>query len=145
MGKRRQSRELALQFLYQIDITGESDWQSALEGFWTGREKDIQQDVKDFSNRIISKVIEKKKDIDKLITSYTTNWDLSRIAVVDRNVLRLAISELLYMDDIPPIVSINEAVDIAKKYGTGESGKFVNGILDKIRMEMVPHKSSKKG
>lgn len=143
MGKRRQSRELAVQFLYQIDITGGTNWQDALECFW--KEQDIDQDVKDFSNRIIGKVIEKKGEIDKLITSYTTNWDIRRIAVVDRNILRVAISELLYMDDIPPIVSINEAVDIAKKYGSGESGKFVNGILDKIRMETVPQKSSKKG
>lgn len=135
MGKRRQSRELAVQFLYQINITGNDNWQKSLDGFWN--EQCVEADVKEFSNRIINKVIEQKKEIDKLIVSYTTNWDISRIAVVDRNVLRVAISELLYMDDIPPIVSINEAVDIAKKYGTSESGKFVNGILDKIRMEMV--------
>lgn len=135
MGKRRQSRELAVQFLYQIDITGNDNLQKSMDGFWN--EQDVEADVKEFSNRIINKVIEQKKEIDKLIVSYTTNWDISRIAVVDRNVLRVAISELLYMDDIPPIVSINEAVDIAKKYGTSESGKFVNGILDKIRMEMV--------
>lgn len=138
MGKRRQSRELAVQFLYQIDMLGQKDWPKALENFW--KEQDINQDVKDFSNRIINKVIEEKEEIDKLITSYTTNWDIERIAVVDRNVLRTAISELLYMDDIPPIVSINEAVDIAKKYGSSESGKFVNGILDKIRLEHAAQK-----
>lgn len=138
MGKRRESRELAAQFLYQIDITGEDNWQRALENFWN--EQVVVQDVKEFSNRIINKVVEQKKEIDKLITSYTTNWDITRIAVVDRNILRMAMSELLYMDDIPPIVSINEAVDIAKKYGTIESGKFVNGILDKVRIELVKKK-----
>lgn len=138
MGKRRQSRELAVQFLYQTDMLGQENWQKALENFW--KEQDITQDVKDFSNRIINKVIEEKEEIDKLITSYTTNWDIERIAVVDRNILRAAISELLYMDDIPPIVSINEAVDIAKKYGSSESGKFVNGILDKIRLEHAAQK-----
>lgn len=138
MGKRRQSRELAVQFLYQTDITGRENWQKELEYFW--REQEIAPDVKEFSNRIINTVTEKIKEIDKLIASYTTNWDISRISVVDRNILRATISELLYMDDIPPIVSINEAVDIAKKYGTSESGKFVNGILDKIRMELVKKK-----
>lgn len=140
MGKRRQSRELAIQFLYQIDMAGQEDWQKAIESFWN--EQDITPDVKEFSNRIINKVIEEKKEIDKLITSYTTNWDIDRIAVVDRNILRTAISELLYMDDIPPIVSINEAVDIAKKFGSSESGKFVNGILDKIRLEHAAKKGS---
>lgn len=135
MGKRRQSRELALQFLYQIDIAGEADWQKFLDVFW--RENNTADDIRDFSNSIIKNVIEKKEEIDKLITEYTTNWDISRIAIVDRNILRTAISELLYRGDIPPIVAINEAVDIAKKYGTAESGKFVNGILDKIRIEKV--------
>lgn len=134
MGKRRQSRELAVQFLYQIDMSGRID----MESFW--KEQEVPEDVKEFSNRIIKKVIEEKKEIDKLISSYTTNWDIVRISVVDRNVLRAAISELLYMEDIPPIVSINEAVDIAKKYGTSESGKFVNGILDKIRLEHAAKK-----
>lgn len=138
MGKRRQSRELAVQFLYQTDITGRENWQKELEYFW--KEQDTSPDIKEFSNRIINTVTEKIEEIDKLIASYTTNWDISRISVVDRNILRAAIGELLYMDDIPPIVSINEAVDIAKKYGTSESGKFVNGILDKIRMELVKKK-----
>jgi transcription antitermination factor NusB len=133
MGKRRQSRELAVQFLYQIDIIGQNDWKDILKKFWDNNDAD--NEIKEFSNRIVESVINNKVNIDKMIESYATNWDLSRIAAVDRNVLRSAISELLYMRDIPPIVAINEAVDIAKKYGTPESGKFVNGILDKIRIE----------
>lgn len=139
MGKRRQSRELAMQFLYQIDISRDDNLKESIESFW--QEQEIVPDVRDFTDRIINNVVEKKKEIDKMIESYTTNWDISRIAVVDRNILRVAICELLYMDDIPPVVSINEAVDIAKKYGTSESGKFVNGVLDKIRLEHA----SKKG
>ncbi len=138
MGKRRQSRELAIQFLYQLDIVGQSEWQEALKNFW--KENEADQEIKDFSIRIINNVIENKPAIDKLIESYATNWDISRIAAVDRNVLRSAISELIYAKDIPPIVAINEAVDIAKKYGTPESGKFVNGILDKIRLETAKNK-----
>jgi N utilization substance protein B len=138
MGKRRQSRELAIQFLYQLDIVGQSDWQETLKKFW--KENGADDEIKEFAVRIINSVIEKKNDIDKLIESYATNWDISRIAAVDRNVLRSAMSELLYMDDIPPIVAINEAVDIAKKYGTPESGKFVNGILDKIRVDTAKKK-----
>lgn len=133
MGKRRQSREYAVQFLYQIDMHSHEDIHQSLEIFWKENEADAE--VKEFCLRIIDTVIKHKKDIDKLIESYTTNWDISRIAVVDRNILRTAISELLYMDDIPPIVAINEAVDVAKKFGSAESGKFVNGILDRIRLE----------
>lgn len=133
MGKRRQSRELAVQFLYQIDMVGNKDWRKLLEHFW--KENEADNDVKEFAEEIVKNVIDEKESIDKLITSYTTNWDISRIAVVDRNILRAAICELTYLKGIPPIVAINEAVDIAKKFGAPESGKFVNGILDKIRLE----------
>ena len=133
MGKRRQARELAMQFLYQMDLREEKDWADDLENFW--REFELGPEIKDFALCLIDRVKEKQAEIDKLIAEYTTNWDISRIAAVDRNVLRVGICELVYMDDIPPVVSINEAVDIVKKYGSVESGKFINGILDKIRME----------
>lgn len=139
MGKRRQARELVVQFLYQVDITGSKEWQGLLEDFW--QEQKVPSEVKDYSIRLVELVIEKQPHIDKLIAQYTTNWDISRIAVVDRNVLRAAVCELLYMEDIPPIVSINEAVDIAKKYGSADSGKFINGILDKIRIEQTSKKN----
>jgi len=133
MGKRRQSRECAIQFLYQIDIAGSDNLQNKLDAFW--KEQEVSEDIKEFSNKIINMVLEHKDEIDKQIVSHATNWDITRIAIVDRNILRTAIGELMYMDDIPPIVSINEAVDIAKAYGTNESGKFVNGILDNIRKD----------
>lgn len=140
MGRRRQSRELAVQFLYQIDMVGNKDWYKLLEHFW--KENEADSDVKEFTEEIVKNVIDKKESIDKLITSYTTNWDISRIAIVDRNILRAAICELTYLKDIPPIVAINEAVDIAKKFGAPESGKFVNGILDKIRLESNKEKDT---
>lgn len=135
MGKRRQSREMAIQFLYQMDILGDEAWKTHLHDFW--KENEANSDVREFAERVINMVHKQRKEIDKLIAQYTTNWEISRIAIVDRNVLRAAISELLFMEDIPQIVAINEAVDIAKKFGTPESGKFVNGILDKIRIEVI--------
>ncbi len=82
-------------------------------------------------------MVEHRAQLDGRITHFAQNWDLKRMAVVDRNVLRLAIYEMLYREDIPPVVSINEAVDIAKKFSTEDSGKFVNGILDKIKGELM--------
>ena len=118
--------------LYQIDIR--NDPQEKIEAdFW----KDIEADpeVSDFAAKLVSGTITNKKRIDEVISKYASNWKLSRMAVIDRNVLRMAAYELLFCDDIPPKVSINEAVDLAKKFGDTESGKFVNGILDKIHKE----------
>jgi N utilization substance protein B len=81
--------------------------------------------------------LENRAAIDKHIIKHAQNWDLHRMAVVDRNVLRLAIYEMLFRDDIPPVVSINEAVDVAKKFSTHDSGKFVNGILDKVKSQLM--------
>jgi len=86
---------------------------------------------------LIRGTLEHRDECDGIITKHAKNWDLHRIATVDRNVMRLAIFEMLHRDDIPPIVSINEAVDIAKKFSTLDSGKFVNGILDKVKSELM--------
>ena len=135
MGKRRKARELALQFLYSWDIAG-GDPAEALVLFevFTGENEDLPP----YARTLIEATIEKKEELDGLIVRYCANWDLERIAAVDRNVLRLALCEMLYGEDIPPIVVINEAIDIAKKYSTVESGGFVNGILDRIRSELLP-------
>lgn len=138
MGKRRQSREIAMQQLYQIDLKADKDWDKVSLGL--SSTIDISDDVIEYSERVVQAVLAKLDEIDKIIVSYATNWDIARIAIVDRNILRMSICELLYMKDIPPIVSINEAVDIAKKYGSEDSGKFVNGILDKIRLELLDKK-----
>jgi N utilization substance protein B len=90
-----------------------------------------------FAEELVRGVIEKRAAIDEKIAKYTENWDLPRIAAVDRNILRLAMYEMLFRDDIPPVVSINEAVDIAKKFSTRESGAFVNGILDRLKADLT--------
>ena len=90
----------------------------------------------EFAEPLIRGVLEHRDDLDALMISHADNWDLNRMAVVDRNILRLAAYEMLHREDIPPVVSINEAVDIAKKFSTEESGRFVNGILDKICSEL---------
>ena len=130
MGKRRKAREIALQFLYSWDIGG-GDLDEAL-----ACSDNLKQEVVDISLyalELIRGTAEKKAELDELIVRYCANWDLKRIAVVDRNVLRMALYEMLYRDDVPPIVAIDEAVDIAKKYSTDGSGGFINGILDRIR------------
>ena len=130
MRKRTKAREYALQILYAVDIT-KDDPETCIERFWEGSDETVAQ-VREFANELVRGVSNKRKDIDGIISKHATNWQLNRMAVIDRNVLRFAAYELLYMDDIPPKVSINEAIDIAKKFGGADSGKFVNGILDKI-------------
>jgi transcription antitermination factor NusB len=132
MRKRTQAREYALQILYQIDVRKDPE-DKILVDFWKNIE--TEPEVSDFAAKIVIGTIRNKKKIDEMITKYASNWKLSRMAVIDRNVLRMASYELLFCDDIPPKVSINEAVDLAKKFGDTESGKFVNGILDKINKE----------
>ncbi len=130
MRKRTKAREHALKMLYIIDITGEKP-ESCIKKFWT-HEEENDGEVREFADMLVRGVAVNGSAIDKTISSYAANWELKRMAVIDRNVIRSATFELLYTDDIPPKVSINEAIDIAKKYGDKDSGKFVNGILDKI-------------
>jgi len=132
MRKRTQGREYALQILYQIDITKDPE-DRILADFWKGLE--AEPEVSDFAAKLVTGTVRNMNKIDEVISKYASNWKLSRMAVIDRNVLRMATYELLFCDDIPPKVSINEAVDLAKKFGDTESGKFVNGILDKIKKE----------
>lgn len=129
MRKRTQAREFALQMLYQIDLTGGNPDQ-VFKDFW--QENSASADIREFAERIVRGTVERLKEIDPIISRYTENWQLERMAAVDRNVLRGATFELLYADDIPPKVTINEAVNLAKKFSQIESGKFVNGVLDKI-------------
>jgi len=134
MRKRTYGRELALQMLYQIDITHEAP-EAVLSNFWETQEKPIQEQVKNFTTELVKGVMQNLAVIDAKISEYAANWQLKRMAVVDRNILRLSCYELLFREDIPPKVSINEAVELAKKYSGQEAGKFVNGILDRIKTE----------
>lgn len=128
------AREFAVQVLYQIDITHDK-CEAALGNFWVGQEKEIEEQVKLFTQDLVQGTIEHVAAIDKIIMQYANNWQLKRMAVVDRNILRMGCFEILYRQDIPPKVSINEAVELAKRYSGPEAGKFVNGILDKIKLE----------
>jgi transcription antitermination factor NusB len=135
MRKRTRAREFALQILYQMDITGES-CQGCLDNFWQAHlEEPITEDIKDFTAELVKGVADNLVVIDKKISEYATNWQLQRMAVVDRNILRMSCFELIFCKDIPPKVSINEAVELAKKFSSLEASKFVNGIIDKIKSE----------
>ena len=129
MRKRTQAREFALIILYQKEIT-RFEMQAVVDAFWLEEKSDAE--IREFAERLVFGVYQNIDDVDEKVSSYATNWQLKRMAVIDRNILRLGLYELLYADDIPPKVTINEAVELAKKYGDVESSNFVNGILDKI-------------
>jgi len=132
MRKRTKAREFALQILYQMDITKDSTSVS-LENFWEAHsQEDIEKEIQNFTKDLVEGVAANLEVINSKISQYASNWKLERMAVVDRNIMRLGCFELLFCDDIPPKVSINEAVELAKKYSGQEAGKFVNAILDKI-------------
>ena len=134
MRKRTLARGFALQILYQVDITADN-YADCLDNFWQLQEEAVEGEVKSFASDLVKGVMTNIEDIDKKITEYATNWQINRMAVIDRNILRLSCYELIYRHDIPPKVSINEAVELAKKYSGLEAGKFVNGILDKIKAQ----------
>jgi N utilization substance protein B len=134
MGARRAARESAVQFLYQYDAHRPAQLDEALAQFW--KQTDEPKAVQDFATDLLRGVLEKLPELDAKIRSLADNWDFERIAVVDRNILRLAIYEMLFRPEIPPVVSINEAIEIAKKFSTAESGKFVNGLLDRVKSEL---------
>ncbi|MGD9252796.1 MAG: transcription antitermination factor NusB [Holophagae bacterium] len=127
MGTRRRARELALQLLYQFELTdaspeemqaGFEEWRNAGDG------------VRAFADDLLRGTLDRLVEIDGELKEQTTHWRLERLAAVDRNILRLAMYELIYESDTPPAVVIDEAIEIAKKYGAKDSGRFVNGVLD---------------
>lgn len=139
MGKRRQARELTLQFLYQYDTLEESssediNLEETLNLFWKTKEDSPSDDIREFARTLSIGTCENMNGINEIINRYSEHWRLPRMSKIDRNILRMAVYELIYLRDIPPAVTINEAVELAKRYGAEESGAFVNGILDKIRI-----------
>jgi transcription antitermination protein NusB len=136
MGSRRESREIALQFLYQWDTQSKYPvtQSESLKYFWAMQ--DFNTGAKKFAEELVKGLLEHKEAVDTKIKAYAENWEFHRIAVVDRNILRLAIYELLFRDDIPPVVSINEAIELAKKFSTEDSGRFVNGVLDRVKKDL---------
>lgn len=129
MGARRRAREIAVQVLYQMEVNPLGP-PEALETFW--RTTTVSEAVKEFVTRIVEGVHEHLEEIDTLIKKHSEHWRLERIDRVDKGILRMGAFELLFCDDIPRKVALNEAIDIGKKFGTEESGAFINGILDKI-------------
>lgn len=139
MTKRRSAREWVVQFLFQNDFNpGNID--PALQEFWEGTRADPKS--RSFAEDLIRGVLARIKEIDSLMQSYAEHWEIKRMNAVDRNVIRLALFEMLHRPDIPPVVSINEAVDIAKSFSSLESGKFVNGILDRALQDI--HRPARK-
>lgn len=161
MSRRREARERAIQFLFQHDLNPvkNRDLDQALDDFWSSQQAVViaqdqgpatwgetpevpppsadEASVRLFAEPLIRGTLEHVEAIDQLISRCARNWNLERMAAVDRNILRLAVYEMQHREDIPPVVSINEAVDIAKRFSTDESGKFVNGLLDRIRRDIL--------
>lgn len=135
--KRTQARECALQILYQYEMNPEP-MPEILRKFWSQQEGGFSDEVRDFAEKLALGTVEHQAEIDKVIERYADNWELSRMAMIDRNIMRFATYELLYLADVPPKVTLNEAVNLAKKFSQEESGKFVNGVLDKINHTETP-------
>lgn len=129
---RRKNRIEALQILFQLDLNQELSTQKALKHFEDFYSLDKKQ-VDDFTHRLVMGVTEKLSDIDNVLKTASENWRPERMAAVDRNALRLGVYEILFCDDIPATVSINELIEVAKQFGSESSPSFINGILDKIR------------
>jgi N utilization substance protein B len=136
--KRRKSREYALQFLYRTEFIPREEHpiKDDLKTFWETAEE-ANSDVRAFAEDLIEGAVSKRSEIDNLIQTAAEKWALLRMAAVDRNILRLATYEILYRKDIPPAVTIDEALEIAKKYSTAESASFINGILDRIAKDFT--------
>lgn len=136
--RRTRAREIALQLLFQFDLRGDgyADEVGATIGALCAAEAEVEADVVEFATRLVEGTLAARADIDRRLASVAKNWDLRRMANVDRNVLRMAIYELMFCKDVPPKVAINEAIELGKKFSTANSGGFINGILDRVRMDL---------
>lgn len=137
MGTRRQAREQALQIMYQVDL-GQRSLDEAFRLFWDGEDEGEEPveptspDVVEFARTLSRGAHSERERIDELISEASINWKIRRMSLVDRNILRLAVFEFIALDDVPAMVSINEAIELGKRFGTSDSGGFINGILDRI-------------
>ncbi|MFO1077852.1 MAG: transcription antitermination factor NusB [Planctomycetota bacterium] len=136
--RRTRAREIAMQILFQVDLRGARYAEELGKTFadMCSEEATDDADIAAFAARLVEGTLQNQKAIDERLQGVTRNWDLRRMAGIDRNVLRMAIYELAWSTDVPPKVAINEAIDLAKKYSTANSGGFVNGILDRIRIDL---------
>jgi transcription antitermination protein NusB len=138
MGARRTGRERALQALYQLEMTPGSSVYEALSSAWSASTEDGKPDPEAvrFAQELVDGVQKHRDEVDQLIEKHSHNWRLDRMSRIDRNVLRLGVFELKYRPDIPKKVSINEAVELGKNFGTEESSAFVNGLLDRVAVAL---------
>ncbi len=134
MGDRRKSRELALQALFALDLS-KTDSGPQMDDFLEQHGEDLSEPPRLFFQTLVEGVLENREKIDTLLDQWAKNWKISRMPAVDRNIMRIAVFEMLNLPDIPSSVSINEAVEIGKKFGTRDSGPFINGVLDRIRAQ----------
>ena len=149
MRRRTKARELAVQFLYQLDLRGD-EVHAEVDRFLDAAEVEDDRDddsrprkvagrdndLREFSRQLIKGTLDHRAAADAILATVTRNWDLRRMAAIDRNILRMAIYELLHCADIPPKVTINEAIELGKRFSTANSGAFINGILDRIRIDI---------
>ena len=135
MATRRRGREAALQLLYAVEIT-HADVEAVLASSWARALTAAR--TREFTGALLRGVVASRDEIDVLIREWSANWSLERIGLVERNILRFAIYELLFMPEIPPNVTINEAIEVAKRYGAEDAPSFVNGILDRIKNQVAP-------
>lgn len=133
MSKRRRARELALRALYAFEMSG-NPLDQIIEEMILKRVE--EERVKQFAVELLRKSVEHRNEFDKLISNKAFNWEFERIAILDKHIMQIAICEFLYFEDIPVKVSIDEAIEIAKKYSTENSGKFINGVLDGILFDL---------
>lgn len=136
---RRKAREFAIQMLYAVDLNPEPPEQ-CVDRFWELNH--ARPEIITYATELVRGTIRKKKEIDQFISSHSSHWKIDRMPVTDRNILRLATYELLEESNVPSKVVINEAIELAKKFGTTDSATFVNGVLDSIHQELEAHKSS---
>jgi N utilization substance protein B len=135
MATRRRGREAALQLLYAVEMT-HADVDEVLRSSWAHALTAAR--TREFTGVLLRGVIASRDEIDALIREWSANWSLERIGLVERNILRFAIYELMFMPEIPPNVTINEAIEVAKRYGADDAPSFINGILDRIKDQVAP-------
>ena len=139
MGRRRKAREDTLRILFRLEFENKQI-EKTLDQYW--KSKKASEEIKEYSTWLVNGVISDQAKIDNIIQQVSEHWRISRMALVDRNILRMAVFELLYEEKIAPAIVINEAIEIAKKYSGEEAATFVNGILDAVRKDLKDIKRS---
>ncbi|MBI4366317.1 MAG: transcription antitermination factor NusB [Deltaproteobacteria bacterium] len=133
MGHRRQARECALQILYEVDMASTSV-EEVVRLFWDAHP--VTPDIQQFAESLVRGTLQEREALDAMIAEHSAHWRVPRMAVVDRNILRMAAYELMHCQDVPIRVTLNEAIEIGKRYGSEESGAFINGILDQVAKQV---------